>query len=49
MTEKDVDRVATEALVSRRTVWKWLHDPGSVNDNNRKRIEIACKKLRVKR
>ena len=49
MTEKQVREVADEALVSSRTVYKWLRDPESVNDNNRKRIEMACKKLRVKR
>jgi DNA-binding LacI/PurR family transcriptional regulator len=47
MTEKDVDRVAIEALVSRRTVWNWIRDPMAVNENNRKRIEMACKKLKV--
>ena len=49
VTEKDVERVATEALVSVRTVWNWIRDPGAVNENNRKRIEAACKKLKVNR
>lgn len=49
MTEKQVREVADEALVSSRTVYKWLRDPESVNDNNRKRIEMACKKLRMKK
>jgi DNA-binding LacI/PurR family transcriptional regulator len=47
MTENDVRRVAEEALVSVRTVWNWMRDPGSINENNRLRIERAIKKLKV--
>jgi hypothetical protein len=48
MTEKDARRIADEAFVNIRTVYRWLKDNSSVTESSRLRIERAIKKLRVK-
>jgi DNA-binding LacI/PurR family transcriptional regulator len=49
MTEKQVADVAREAFVHPRTVYRWLREPGGCTESVRLRIELAMKRLKVKK